>query len=106
MDSIFPIIAVTAATFGWLAGYFLRGRLRPTILICTITPVILQAVILFFLTPAGYVKEDIYFVHCLMIPFLLLTVPCLTSGVLTALLVNHTKRKACCGRRSAFYENF
>ena len=94
MDTIFPIIAVTAATFGWIVGYFLRGRLRPTILICTIAPVLVQTVILFFLTPEGYVKEGIYFVHCLMIPFLLSTVPCLISGVLTALLLYHMKQKA------------
>ena len=98
MNALFAIIAVTAATFGWLVGYFSRGRIRPTAFICTITPIVAQAVILCLLPQAGDARDERVqerlFVECGVIPFLLLTVPCLTTGVLTALVVVHTKPKA------------
>jgi hypothetical protein len=93
MQTIFPVIAVIAATFGCMVGYFMRGRLRPTILICTVTPIIVQVVILSLLPHEGYVKsEEVILIYYCILPFLLLTVPCLGSAVLTALFVYHTKR--------------
>jgi hypothetical protein len=98
MNTMFPIIAVIAATFGWIVGYFLRGRLRPTILICTITPILAQVVILCLLPQEGAASDlksqELRLVYYGIVPFLLLTVPCLISGVLTVLVVYHTKVKA------------
>jgi hypothetical protein len=92
MQTIFPIIAVTAMTFGGVVGWFSRGRFRPTILICTITPVLVQAVILCLLPHEGFVKDEfaVFLLH-IIFPFLLLTVPCVIGGVLTSLVAYHMK---------------
>jgi hypothetical protein len=98
MTTIFPIIVVTAATFGGIVGWLSRGRFRPTILICTFTPILGQAVILCLLPHEGFVKDkfaDIYF-H-IIFPFLLLTVPCVIGGVLMSLVayrMKHENRRA------------
>jgi hypothetical protein len=94
MDALFPIIAVTAATFGCFVGYLVRGRLRHTILICTVTPILVQVAVLSLLPREGHVKsEEVLLFYYGILPFLLLTVPCLISGLLTALFVYHTKRR-------------
>jgi integral membrane sensor domain MASE1 len=97
MDAIFPIIAVTAATFGGIVGWFSRGRFRPTILICTITPILVQALILSLLPlpHEGFGSEEkeatFLFVYYIIFPFLLLAVPCLIGGVLMSLVAYHMK---------------
>jgi len=92
MNAIFPIIAVTAATFGGIVGWLSRGRFRPTILICTIAPILVQVVISCLLPHEGFVKDEfaaLYF-H-IILPFLLLAVPCITGGVLMSLVAYHMK---------------
>jgi hypothetical protein len=75
-DAIFPIIAATAATFGGLVGWFSRGRFRPTILICTITPIVVQAVILYLLPHEGFVKDEfLAFYFQIILPFLFTVIP-------------------------------
>jgi hypothetical protein len=92
MNAIFPIIALTAATFGAIVGWFSRGRFRPTILICTITPILVQAVILCLLPREGFVKDEfaVFYVH-IILPFLLLTVPCVIGGLAMSLVAYHMK---------------
>lgn len=92
MDAILPIIAVTAVTFGGIVGWLSRGRFRPTILICTITPMLVQAVILYSLPHEGFVKDEFaaFYFH-IILPFLLLTVPCVIGGVLMSLVAYHMK---------------
>ena len=97
MQTVFPIIAVTAATFGGIVGWISRGRFRPTILICTITPILVQAVFLYLLPHEGFVKDefaDFYF-H-IILPFLLLTVPCVIGGVAMSLVAYHMKHPMRC----------
>ncbi len=98
MNTMFPIIAMIAATFGWIVGYFLRGRLRPTVLVCTITPILAQVVILSLLPHEGASSDaksqELRLLYYGIVPFLLLTVPCLITGLLTALVVYHTESKA------------
>jgi hypothetical protein len=98
MQTIFPIIVVTAATFGGIVGWLSRGRFRPTILICTITPILVQAVILYLLPHEGFVKDEfvVFYFH-IILPFLLLAVPCIIGGVLMSLVayhMKHAKRRA------------
>ena len=92
MQPIFPIIAVTAVTFGGIVGWLSRGRFRPTILICTITPILVQAVILCLLPHDGFVKDEFaaFYFH-IILPFLLLAVPCIIGGVLMSLVAYHMK---------------
>jgi hypothetical protein len=95
MHTIFPVIAVTAATFGGIVGWFLRGRFLPTVLICIITPILVQAVIEYLLPHEGYVKDKLLVIYIHVIfPFLLLTVPCLIGGVLMAFVAYQVKRHA------------
>jgi hypothetical protein len=88
------LIAVTAAIFGGLVGWFLRGRLYLTALICIITPIIFLAA--FGLStsegrsgvkadPAGVIIWDI-------IPLLFLTVPCLIGGLFMDCLAHRAKK--------------
>jgi hypothetical protein len=92
MRTVFPIIAVTAATFGGIVGWFLRGRFRPTLLICTITPILVQAVFLYLLPHEGFVKDEfvVFYFH-IIIPFLLLAVPGIIGGILMSFVAYHMK---------------
>jgi hypothetical protein len=75
-----------------MVGWLSRGRFRPAILICTITPVLVQAVILLLLPHERFVKDEFaYFYFHIIFPFLLLTVPCVIGGVLMSLVAYHTK---------------
>ena len=92
MQALLPIIAVTAATFGGIVGWFSRGRFRPTILICTITPILVQAVILYLLPHEGFVKDEFLgFYSYIILPFFLLAVPCIIGWVSMSLVAYHMK---------------
>jgi len=98
MNAMFSLIAVIAAVFGGIVGWLSRGRFRPTILICTITPILVQGVILYLLPHEGFVKDEfVVFYSYILLPFFLLAVPCIIGGVsmsLVAYHVKHAKRRA------------
>jgi hypothetical protein len=95
MDIIATILIVlSAAAFGGIVGWFSRGRICPTILICLIAPLILFCGIAFFShSREGYPPlPDIIFWDT--IPYLFLAVPCVVGGLLMNFVAYRAKQRA------------
>ena len=87
------LIAVTAATFGGLVGWFLRGRFCFTIFICLAAPIIFLGGLAILrphehYTADGWLAAFVYSIY----PFIFLAVPCVLGGILMTFIANRAKR--------------
>jgi hypothetical protein len=88
------LIVLSAATFGGIVGWFLRGRVCPTVLLCLVAPIILFAGIAFFNRPKEGYAPLLDAIFWDIIPYLVLAVPCVIGGVLMSSAAYRAKQRA------------